>query len=194
MCRIGAGVCKCVYVSVCPALGAMNGRLMSSVGRLGLIEPRPRSATNSSESKASREERFSGRWGGGVHWGEEESGGAILVRALSWKLQPHYEWRHPGDAAIVNQATCVGGPACGSLRSRGGVRGLEMRRRPRAGRATRPPMAAARERLGRGAGGPISSQGLNVTWRGGESGEQRCGGGASAAWAGPQRHFACTSF
>lgn len=46
--------------------------------------------------------------GVGVHRGEEKSGGAILVRTLSWKLQPHYKWRHPGDAAIVNQALCAG--------------------------------------------------------------------------------------
>lgn len=33
------------------------------------------------------------RRAGGGGWGEE--GGAILVWALSWKLQPHYKWRHP---------------------------------------------------------------------------------------------------
>lgn len=26
---------------------------------------------------------------------EAENQGAILVQALSWKLQPHYKWRHP---------------------------------------------------------------------------------------------------
>lgn len=27
--------------------------------------------------------------------GAGEKRGAILVQALSWKLQPHYKWRHP---------------------------------------------------------------------------------------------------
>lgn len=34
-------------------------------------------------------------------------GGAILVRVLSWKLQPHYKWRHPEKAWIAKQMMCV---------------------------------------------------------------------------------------
>lgn len=37
----------------------------------------------------------------------QESGGAIFVQALSWKLQPHYKWRHPENTWIVKQMACV---------------------------------------------------------------------------------------
>lgn len=37
----------------------------------------------------------------------KESGGAIFVQALSWKLQPHYKWRHPENTWIVKQMACV---------------------------------------------------------------------------------------
>lgn len=83
------------------------------------------------------------------------------------------------------------GPACGALRSRSTAsrRGVDLQ----------PEELRGHPRLQRGRdweGGreAISSRGLNVSWRGGESGEQGCGGGASAVWAGPQRHFASTSF
>lgn len=37
----------------------------------------------------------------------KESGGAIFGQALSWKLQPHYKWRHPENTWIVQQMACV---------------------------------------------------------------------------------------